>query len=121
MLLRFIAYSLTALLLSEFVSTLKVFNLSMGLIGPNGLEYLLYVRYLLAELVRDGWGDMDDGFEATSTMLWMLGLCARFFGLTYVRESNLCLSGTATSSGTSFGVRFAVRSFVVGIVRSDLL
>lgn len=36
---------------------------------------------------------MEGGLEDTSTMDWMLGRCARFLGLTYVRESNLCLSG----------------------------
>lgn len=98
----FIAYSLTAVLFSVLVSTLNVFSLSMGLTGPKGMLYLLYVRYLLADWWRELLGDAL--LEDTSTMLWMLGRWTRFFGLTYVRESNLCLSGIArTSSGTRVG------------------
>lgn len=92
----FTAYSLIALLFSVLTSTVNVFSLSMGLIGPNGLLYLLYVRYLLADWFSDWWGDIAG---LTSIILCMLGLCGRRFGLTNVRESNLCLSDAAAWSG----------------------
>lgn len=95
----FIAYSLTLLLFSVFVSTLKVFSLNMGLIGPNGMLYLLYVRYLFPAWLRELFG--DGLVDVTSTMLWMLGRWMRFFGLTYVRESNLCLSGIEKTSSVT--------------------
>lgn len=65
------AYSLTAWLFSVFVSTLNVFNLNIGLIGPSGLLYLLYVRYLFADwldwciVFSDGIGDID-GVDAST-------------------------------------------------------